>query len=156
MEDNKKLIVDIVKDCLKDTAAEKKGTYWYFNLPESVAALMLVKSRWGDEKYYIVVGINIKELNPKPFPTSGEFACRQTLKCMTVNGLRQERWLDFENIRIPTLERTRRIKFIVDKIVLPFILQSGSLEGIKQLLKSGKLKGAALYKNFAEKIGAKY
>lgn len=128
---------------LKPLGFSKKGKHWVRETAQCFSIVSLQKSQWG-EQFYVNLAAFVKELDPQvtaPKEPQGHFRVRLTHLLPDKTAL--EHCLDFEN-EVPEEERLGIIGSALRDYGLEWLKSVETLEGIRERLTEGAVKGAAV------------
>jgi hypothetical protein len=152
---NSKIIVDAINSVLKSHGFKKKSNNWYLGKDEVVLLVNLQKSQYGNQ-FYVNCAVLVKNLSDLEFPQEEKCHIRFRLDSNDTNvpEKRVESLLDLENDLITEEDRTAELQKLITDYALPHLNKCSTLNGITEILSSGKFKGWAVRKNLQDLIAS--
>ena len=125
-----RILADVIDQVLKPARFKKKKLNWYLDGEDTIGVLNLQKSNYG-EKYYINLALWIKQLGDADAPQ--EHKCH--VRCRWEDIVKEDEKLleRLLNLEIDVPARDERLRSALTNFVVPFFMQTRSIEQIKQL-----------------------
>lgn len=129
----------------------RKSSTWFLDLPESIILMELQKSQWG-RQYYINLAVWAKELGEPIAIPPKERICHLRTRLSQIASSRIGVALDFADATLDEQDRAEIIRDEVSIYAIPFLLQCGTMSGIADAYKQGKLNRAMIAKQLKDLI----
>lgn len=120
---------------------KRKGATWYLESPACICLLNLQRSQWGN-KYYINLGVLVKQLGHIPFPKENQCHLGIRLSQIVPDSTQLERNLDFEDSSSSDEKRIEAIREAIETHAIPFLSSLQTLDGIKRAFREGTISPA--------------
>lgn len=123
--ENSIFLETVLKEFLRSHNFKKKGKTWYRDTKDCIHVISARKLQWG-EKYFIDMGIFVKQLGNTTFPKEHE--CQVSGSLEQLYGHRYLKgYLDFEDRRFSNQER--KIAIIIATAAAAIVVVSAVLSG---------------------------
>lgn len=130
-----------INDSLRKRGFKRKGAAWYLEGPECTCLLNLQRSQWGN-KYYINLGVLVKQLDNIPSPKENQCHLGVRLSQIVRDSTKLERDLDFEDFASANEQKVRAVREAIETRAIPFLSSLQTLDGIKHVFREGTISSA--------------
>lgn len=141
-----------LEDVLSPAGFLKKGDSWFRRADDVVEVVNLQKSQFGHQ-YYLNYALWLRPLGEATFPKEEKCHIRMRANAIASSEAQLGRLLDLES-GAPETERRSEFANILTAEFLPFADACRTVNSLRSLLESGKLKKAMVHKAAKEVLNA--
>ena len=134
---------------LQPQGYQRKGSSWYFDAPEAILVVNLQKSQWG-RQYYVNLAVWLKALGDAVSPKENHCHIRSRLA-----GAKTEQALDLSDTSLTDELRQKALLSALKRRGLPLLHSCSTVQGVKTMLRVGKLDDALVTKSVLALTGSK-
>lgn len=135
------ILARLINDSLRKHGFKKKGSTWHLESPECISVLNVQRSQWGD-KYYINLGVLVKQLDNIPSPKEYQCHFRDRLSHIVGNSAKMELEPDFEDPSSTEEQKAQTVREAIETHAIPLLLSLQTLEGIKRTFSEKRISPA--------------
>lgn len=137
---------------LESAGFVRRSDSWYLRTDETILVINLQRSQWS-RLYYLNLAIWLNALGAQTWPKENHCPIGLRLDDLVSEPAEAKRSMDLEDESMSWEDRCAYLQSVLDSTVVPFMKRCGTLAGIQEEVRLGRLRGARMFKTARALLG---